>query len=49
MSGRLSECLDRCRLGGGTSPGDRDRLGCRGGGGTSPGDNERLGCLCLCL
>ena len=27
MSGRLSECLDRCRLeGGGTSPGERDRL-----------------------
>ena len=50
MSGRLSECIDRCRLeGGGTSPGERDRLRCRGGGGTSPGDNERLGCLCLCL
>lgn len=49
MSGRLSECLDRCRFeGGGTSPGDSDRLRCRGGG-TSPGDKERLGCLCLCM
>jgi len=45
--GRRSECFDRCRLAGGGTSGERDRLRWRGG--TSPGDNERLGCLCLCL
>ena len=45
LSCLLSESLDRCRLGGGISPGDNRLDRCLFGGGISPGDNERL-CLC---